>query len=319
MDIISYYYYQELAKDLNMTQTARKLFISQQTLSNRIKGLEDYYGTLLFHRKPNLSLTSAGEHVLAFAQMIIKEETNLKDIISDIKADEMGILCFGASTVRGLMCLTKIIPKFNERYPNVEIRYTDSLSIKLEALVEDGDLDFAVVLKKDVNNKLVQHHILKDQIYLCVPDTLLKEYYGDEAEAIKSRSLDGAYVKDFARLPFSMFSNRLGKAIHTCFETAGCTPKVKFTTSFSQLLVPLCAQGISACFITQMNLSGVIDQFADKKINIFPLYFEDKPMIQDLSLIYHKERYLPHYARHFLDILFNYFEDLEKVQLARIC
>ncbi len=319
MDIINYYYYQELAKNLNMTQTAKKLFISQQTLSNRIKGMEDYYGTLLFHRKPSLSLTSAGEYVLSFAQMIIKEETNLKSIISDIKADEMGILRFGASTVRGLMCLTKIIPKFNERYPNVEIRYTDSLSTKLEALVEDGDLDFAVVLQKDINNTLVQHHILKDQIYICVPDNLLKEYYGDEAGTIKSRSLDGAYVKDFTRIPFSMYSNRLGKTIRACFESEGCIPKVKFTTSFSQLLVPLCAQGISACFITQMNLSGIVDQFADKEINIFPLYFEGKPMIQDLSLIYHKDRYFPHYARHFLDILFKYFEDLEKTQLTRIC
>lgn len=318
MDIINYYYFHELAKNLNMTQTAKKLFISQQTLSNRIKRLEDYYGTLLFHRKPNLSLTCAGEHVLAFAQMIIKEETNLKDIISDINANEMGILRFGASTVRGLTCLAKIIPKFSERYPNVEIRYTDSLSSKLELLVEAGDLDFAVILKENISNKLVQHHILQDQVYLCVPDALLKKYYGDEADALKSRSLGGAHVKDFARLPFSMFSNRLGKTIRTCFEVAGCDPKVKFSTSSSQLLVPLCAQGITACFLTQVTLSGVVNQFADK-VNIFPLYFKDKPLTQDLSLIYHKERYLPQYAKHFLDILFDYFEDLEKVHLARIC
>lgn len=263
MNIISFYYFQELAKDLHMTQTAKKLHISQQTLSNHIKRLEDYYGTLLFYRKPSLSLTYAGEHMLTFAQMLIKEEINLKGIISDIESNEMGVLRFGASIVRGTICLPKIIPRFNARYPNVEIRYTDSLSFNLEMLIETGDLDFA-------------------------------------------------------RLPFSMFSNRLGKTIRTCFEAANCTPKVQFTTAFSQLLVPLCAQGIAACFITQMNLSEVIDQFANK-VNIFPLYFENKPMTQDLSLIYHKERYLPHYAKYFLDILFNYFDDLEQVHLARIC
>ena len=67
MDLISLYYFSELAKDLHMTRTANRLFISQQTLSNHIQRLEDYYGTKLFYRKPSLSLTTAGEFVLSFA------------------------------------------------------------------------------------------------------------------------------------------------------------------------------------------------------------------------------------------------------------
>ena len=59
MDLISLYYFQELSKDLNMTKTAERLYISQQTLSNHIQRLEQYYGTKLFYRKPSLSLTPA--------------------------------------------------------------------------------------------------------------------------------------------------------------------------------------------------------------------------------------------------------------------
>lgn len=73
MDITSLYYFQELAKNLHMTNTAEKLHISQQTLSNHIKRLEEYYGTLLFYRKPSLSLTSAGEALLAFAEEVIQK------------------------------------------------------------------------------------------------------------------------------------------------------------------------------------------------------------------------------------------------------
>ena len=47
MNITSLYYFQELAKNLHMTNTADKLYISQQTLSNHIKRLEEYYGTKL--------------------------------------------------------------------------------------------------------------------------------------------------------------------------------------------------------------------------------------------------------------------------------
>lgn len=44
MDLISLYYFQELSKDLNMTRTAQRLYISQQTLSNHIHRLEQHYG-----------------------------------------------------------------------------------------------------------------------------------------------------------------------------------------------------------------------------------------------------------------------------------
>ncbi len=318
MNITSLYYFQELAKNLHMTNTAEKLFISQQTLSNHIKRLEEYYGTKLFNRKPNLSLTYAGESLLTFAQEVIQKEQNIKGVISDIESNEKGLLRIGASIARGMICLPDLIPKFNRRFPNVEIRYVDSLSLELEILVEEGNLDFAIVLSKNPNNKLIDVPILRDQIYLCVPDSLLVEYYGEEAEEIKDRSLGGAYVEDFSRLPFSMYSNRLGKSILECFEEANCQPKVIFTTSFSQLLIPLCVQGLSACFITQMNLSNVVDQFTDK-VNIFPLYFNGEPMVEELFLIRHKDRYLPSYAKEFLDILFNYFSDIEQIHLASIC
>ena len=57
MDLISLHYFQELSKDLNMTKTAERLYISQQTLSNHIQRLEQYYNAPLFYRKPSLSLT----------------------------------------------------------------------------------------------------------------------------------------------------------------------------------------------------------------------------------------------------------------------
>ena len=41
MDIESLYYFSELSKSLNMTHTANRLYISQQTLSNHIQRLEN--------------------------------------------------------------------------------------------------------------------------------------------------------------------------------------------------------------------------------------------------------------------------------------
>ena len=51
MNLQSLYYFVELAKELHVTHTAQKLYISQQNLSQHIQKLEQYYGVTLFNRK----------------------------------------------------------------------------------------------------------------------------------------------------------------------------------------------------------------------------------------------------------------------------
>lgn len=316
MDVISLYYFSELAKDLHMTRTANRLFISQQTLSNHIQRLEEYYGVQLLHRKPSLSLTCAGEFVLAFAETMNKEQLNLKDILSDIEQQERGVLRFGASTLRMNACLPSILPKFSARYPHVELRITDTISSKLEPMVLDGQLDFAIVLAGNPHPNLVSHHLMNDHVYLCVADSLLRQHYGDEAEVLKEKAIHGATVKDFSHLPFCMFENRMGRQIQECFEEARVTPKVYMTSTYTQISTTVCFQRLAACFASQMNLVSQQGPIPED-MNIFPLYRHDLPMIQELSLVRHKDRYLSHYSKFFLDSLFQYFADVEQIHMAR--
>ena len=132
MDTLSLYYFSEVAKDLHITRTANRLFISQQTLSNHILRLEESFGAKLLYRKPTLTLTYAGEYVLTFAEKIIRESSNLKDIIAD---KDTGAILFGASILRMNTLLPDIMPVFSDRYPNVELRISDGYSKNLEDLV----------------------------------------------------------------------------------------------------------------------------------------------------------------------------------------
>ena len=317
MDLISLYYFSELAKDLHMTRTANRLFISQQTLSNHIQRLEDYYGTKLLHRKPALSLTTAGEFVLGFADVVNKEQVNLKDILSDISQQERGVLRFGASNLRLNMCLPAILPQFSARYPNVDIRITDAVTARLEPLVLDGSLDFAVTLNGEDHPKLVSHQLMDDQVYLCVADSLLKRCYGAAAQALKEHSIHGVDVKDFAKLPFCIFNNRMGRQINQCFDAANIIPRAYITSTYTQVGTTVCFQRLAACFISQMSLVSQQKELPGD-INIFPLYYKGQPLTQRLSLIRMKDRYLSHYSKFFLEQLFQYFNDMERIHLERM-
>ena len=176
MDLTSLYYFQELSRDLNMTKTAERLYISQQTLSNHIQRLEQYYGTKLFYRKPSLALTCAGEFVLAFAQEVEKEERNLKDILSDVERQERGTLRVGASMVRSVQLLPHILPDFHQKYPLVTICYEEGRAFQLEKQVLDGKLDFAIAFSNEFHPDLLEHELLSDPVYLCVPDSLFRRF-----------------------------------------------------------------------------------------------------------------------------------------------
>lgn len=317
MDLTSLYYFRELSKDLNMTKTAARLYISQQTLSNHIRRLEQHYHTPLFYRKPSLALTCAGEFVLAFAQVVEKEEVNLQDILSDIEHQERGTLRVGASMARGTQFLPRILPDFYCRYPQVELRFVDGLSQKLEAMLSNGELDLAVVLSDQYRPDLVEHELCRDPIYLCVPENLLQQYYSpQQAQKLKESAAKGANIQDFARLPFAMMTNRLGTRIKECFLREQVTLTTPFTGTSTGQILPLCAKGVLACCCSHLSLMEFDSRLGDQ-INIFPLLDQGEPMVQRLSLLRHKQRYLPHFSKYFMDLLFQTAAQLEQVQISR--
>lgn len=317
MELVSLYYFTELAKDLHMTRTAERLYISQQTLSNHIARLESYYGTPLLFRKPSLSLTPAGEYVLASARSILNEEANLKAILSDVEQQERGILRFGASTLRMNASLPHILPRFSERFPKVEIRLTDTISSELTELVLDGELDLALTVSSRTDPRLTEDHMMDDQVYLCVADSLLRDYYGEESAALKARSKEGAYLGDFSLLPFCLFENRIGELIHECFAEAQITPRAYITSTYTQISTAICFERLAAAFIPHVCLAEQRGEIPED-INIFPLFHNGHPLLQTVNLIRLRDRYLPRSTRYFQDLLSGYLRAVEQVHLERV-
>lgn len=318
MDFDSFYYFSELAKDLNMTKTAARLYISQQTLSNHIQRLEQHYNVRLLERKPVLSLTCAGEMVLKFALDTGRAQKNLQDQLSEVEHQERGVLRVGASTPRGSQLLPRILPDFYRRYPQVEVRFSDGLSQKLERKIRDGELDLAVVLTGNNAPDLVDREVLQDQVYLCVPENLLRQHYSPgEIVEIKSRSLQGADPRDFSRLPFSVLTNRLGGRISGVFAHIGFEPQVCFSGTYTNQTLPLCTMGVAACYCTH---SSLVENYSaiSRGINIFPLLDRGEPIVQNLSITYHKQRYLTRYVEHFMDLLTALTQRVERVPVSRV-
>lgn len=318
MDSTSLYYFQELSKDLNMHRTAERIYVSQQTISNHILRLEKELGCPLFERRPSLVLTYAGQEMLRFVDEMILKQKNLKDTMMDISHEERGTICFGASMLRLNACLPEIMPAFKARYPNVSLKLQDRVERELESLVRAGDVDIGIIVQVTDDEGLLVDPLLADQVYVCVPDCLLRDTYGEkEAEQIRTRCAAGTDLRDLARLPFCMLENRLGREIGKCFEDAGITPNVSMSSSFMQIAASVGFRGVAAFFATQIGISS---RSADipGDLNIFPLLRNGTPLFHQIYLIRNKKRYLPAFTRYFMDLLIQHYAAVSKEHAERV-
>lgn len=317
MNFNSLYYFTELAKDLNMTRTAERLYISQQNLSNHIARLEAYYGIPLFTRKPKLTLTYAGSILLSFAQHTIFENTNMLNIMNDINNETNGILRFGGSPIRINSALPIILPKFVKRFPNVKLEIHDLISNFMEEQIKNSNLDLALVLSTEANVSIESHHLMDDPIYLLVPDSLLQQYYPKTFKDIKLQSLSGATLSNFAKLPFCDLDNRMGLKIKQDFQKHNISPHFYTVSNLTQLSTNIAFHGTACAFTSHIGLSNFINQIPED-LNIFPILIDNKPFIQSVSLIHRKNLYLNSYMLFFMNLIQEYSANLTHIKLTRI-
>jgi len=110
------------AETENFSETARRLHLSQPSVSQRIHSLEQQLGLRLFERSGRgVTLTSAGRVLLPLAH-------NLMDLIREIEetmwslGDEVtGNIAIGCTTTAGKYALPLLAAAFNREYPNVRI------------------------------------------------------------------------------------------------------------------------------------------------------------------------------------------------------
>lgn len=319
MNFESIYYFTELAKTLNMNETGEKLYISQQTLSNHIKRLEDYYGTKLFFRKPKLMLTPIGEEYLKYAEKVLTAEADMINKIRDMESEDMGKLIIGASSPRADIFIPSIIEKFTEEFPQVNLVLREKQSQDLEEMCLENKIDIAISIDEAYKNEnLKSRLLLEEKLYLCISDRLLEKYVKD-LETLKEKSLKKIDLRDFEKVPFLLYTqdNRIRNLINKSFKEAGVKPNNYIETAYSRIALAICNKAIAAVFISQMNIKRWMQEFGDD-INVFPVYSKNKPVTLGIYAIKNKNRYSTKYAKRFIELLEEYFDSFNSEKLERI-
>jgi len=147
----------------NFAIAAQRLHLSVSSLSKRIAELEQALGVTLFDRSGHRAiLTDAGHGLLPRALEVI-------DAVADIHrgftpdADLQGRCVFGVGELSALTWLPHFVARVRLDHPRLEIEPHVHVGAVLEAQVDSGEIDFAVIAGRSSRQTILSQSIIHAQ------------------------------------------------------------------------------------------------------------------------------------------------------------
>lgn len=108
------------AETLNFTEAARRLHLSQPSVSQHIQTLEQHFNVELFVRSGrHIELTDAGRTLFPMARDIVNRSIRIEETMRSLDGEVYGHLLVGCSTTPGKYILPHLLARFHRRYPKV--------------------------------------------------------------------------------------------------------------------------------------------------------------------------------------------------------
>lgn len=162
MEIRHLKYFVKIAETLNFSEAAKSLFITQSTLSQQIRQLEQELNAQLFERNNhNVRLTEAGEELLPYARQTLQVSQTCLDRIHDLQNLRTGTLNIGV-TYSFSSILTETLFTFIKRYPKVKLNIYNKPMAELMKMLERDEVDFALTFRPAELNKNIESQFLFD-------------------------------------------------------------------------------------------------------------------------------------------------------------
>ena len=160
MELRQLHYFVKVAQTLNFSEAARLLFITQSTLSQQIRQLENELGTALFERNSHsVSLTENGASLLPLAEKTLLAARDCKDRIRDLQTAVSGELIIG-TTFSFCPILTETLQNFLREYPGVKLVIFSKSMEELMEMLRKREVDFVLAFKPLEEYSEIESHVL---------------------------------------------------------------------------------------------------------------------------------------------------------------
>ncbi|QDQ00572.1 LysR family transcriptional regulator [Lysinibacillus fusiformis] len=289
MEIRQLQYFLMLCKELHFSEAAFKIGISQPTLSQQIRVLEDELGIPLFDRMgKKIAKTEAGELLECYALQVIQQLDNAKKAIADLNDLHTGRLRIAVLPSDLDYRLTEILIDFRKEFPNTKVQVFPTIESLQRVL--NNDVDIGISLKMNADSRLEQIPFYTETYSLFV---------NEKHDFAQKKSITPA---ELVNIPLVLYpQGKCGRdLIDTWCVKQGIAIDSVMETGSATSLFQLVQEDIGAT----IQPSQLIENF--HSIGIVSIPIENAP-IRELDIVYRKDRYLSKAAEAFIKMMIEKF------------
>jgi DNA-binding transcriptional LysR family regulator len=156
----------------SFSKAAEALYLTQPTVSEHIRTLEDEVGVRLLDRLGRgAAITRAGQLLLSYAQRMLALSREARQAMDGFQGRMSGELLIGASTIPGEYVLPAMIGRFKEKYPDISITLLIGDSQTAVDWVAEGRAELGVVGARLSHRGVDYKELMPDEVVVVVPGT----------------------------------------------------------------------------------------------------------------------------------------------------
>ena len=259
-----------------MSAAAKRLHVSQPTVSQAIAELEKYYGIKLFERlSQKLYLTKEGELMLSFSRHILDSFEQMEEAMD--QAAKKPNLRIGCSVTVGTCLINDILDRAGAEMPHVLFRVVVANSSDIERAILSNEVDLGIVEGILESSELLVTPVCEDELVVVC---------GSSHPLVKEKTVTPAMLEGqdyISRESGSTGRNQLEKL----FEEQGLKLVRTFCSTNTEAIKNAVIRGRGIAILSRR----MIEQ-EQKTGDIVVLPIEGVKVTRNINFVIHKNKYL---------------------------
>lgn len=275
-----------IADQGSMSKAASRLRISQPALSRHIATLQDELGVDLFELVGRrLSLTGAGEELLAEARDLLMRVEALGERAQSLRRGDSGVLRVAASPQMIEGAFPAFLRAYRSQHPQVRVKLTEAADADQLTSLERGDVHLALnVAEADASRFVIRP----------LPPMELLVAWNRSLGLAGGATVDVVALRDFPLLLLKpAYTTR--KLFDAACRLARIEPNIYIESAAPHTLTALAESGFGAAIVPSTLRIG------SRRLQIARLAYRGQTLQVALAMLWDKRRPLPRYAEAFVE------------------
>ena len=282
----------------SFSEAARKLYLTQPTISAHIRSLEEeLHARLIIRTTKKLTITTKGYQLYDSAFRILDIRNNL---LENFTGSRKQIIDLAASTIPSSYLLPELLAGFGRMYPDVYFHSWQTDSSGAINRVLDGTVDLALTGQNTGDDSCVFIPFCQDNMVIATP---VNDHYLN----LKQKEQPVVF-QDFIKDPVIIREKGSGtkKEMDIFLENAGIEPSSLNVVARMNDLESIKKSIVNGLGFSILSARSVVDLQKTKQILLFPL--EESAHKRSFYIVYSKNRILKSHVRQFIHYIKEYYQ-----------